>query len=152
MQRRGHTGRAHYKPARRTYVRPPNTNPNGPRFARTSLRADLASLGGVIKPMYVRTHVRTDVRSYKRTNERTMERTDGRKYVRTYVRATARSRPSVSPKAEAKGGVWRRREPPPAFPTRSNVRSCPPGGRRKYFGRFSSCPPCGREKYFGSFF
>ena len=23
MQRRGHTGRAHYKPARRTYVRPP---------------------------------------------------------------------------------------------------------------------------------
>ena len=36
-------------------------------------------------------------------------------YVRTYIRTTARSRPSVSPKAEAKGGVWGWREPPPAF-------------------------------------
>ena len=35
------------------------------------------------------------------------------------VRTTARSRPSVSPKAEAKGGVWGGREPPPAFPTGS---------------------------------
>ena len=32
---------------------------------------------------------------------------------RTYVRTTARSRPSVSPKAEAKGGVWGGREPSP---------------------------------------
>ena len=39
------------------------------------------------------------------------------------VRTTARSRPSVSPKAEAKGGVWGGWEPPPAFPTESYVRT-----------------------------
>ena len=51
---------------------------------------------------------------------------DGRTTSQPDVRTTARSRPSVSPKAEAKGGVWGGREPPPAFMTREYGGEEPP--------------------------